>query len=58
MGLNDENRKSVPIWQFNVARGGCGEYGIVTRNSLHAWSVSEYRTIILDQCHSNHLPTT
>lgn len=29
MGLNDENRKSVPIWQFNVARGGCGEYGIL-----------------------------
>ena len=37
MGLNDEigNPFLGGVWQFNVARGGCGEYGMVARNNLH-----------------------
>lgn len=53
MGLNDEigNPFLGGVWQFNVARGGCGEYGMVARNNLHTWSMSMHRsgTAILDQ---------
>lgn len=37
MGLNDEigNPFLGGVWQFNVARSGCGEYGVVTRNNSH-----------------------
>lgn len=54
MGLNDEigNPFLGGVWQFNVARSGCGEYGMVARNHLHTWFMSEHKrsgTIILDQ---------
>ena len=44
MGLNDEigNPFLGGVWQFNVARGGCGEYGRVARNNLHTWFMSEH----------------
>lgn len=37
MGLNDEigNPFLGGVWQFNVARGGCGEYGMVARDGAH-----------------------
>lgn len=54
MGLNDEigNPFLGGVWQFNVARSGCGEYGTGARNNLHTWFRSEHRrsrTVILDQ---------
>lgn len=37
MALNDEigNPFLGGVWQFNVARGGCGEYWTVERTCLH-----------------------
>lgn len=53
MGLNDEigNPFLGGVWQFSVARGGCGEYGIVAKTNLHTWFVSEprRRAVILNQ---------
>lgn len=54
MGLNDEigNPFLGGVWQFSVARGGCGEYGTVARDNLHTWFMSEHsgsRTIIRGQ---------
>lgn len=54
MGLNDEigNPFLGGVWQFNVARSGCGEYGTGARNNLHTWFRSEHRrsrTVILDR---------
>ena len=47
MGLNDEigNPFLGGVWQFSVARGGCGECGMVERTCLHAWFMSEHRRI-------------
>lgn len=53
MGLNDEigNPFLGGVWQFNVARDGCGEYRIVAKGNLHTWFMTEHRgrAVILDQ---------
>lgn len=54
MGINDETGNPFlgGVWQFNVARGGCGDYGMGARNNLHTWFMSEHRrsgTVVLDQ---------
>ena len=62
MDLSDKTENPFPGggWQFAVARGGCGEFEMVTRHCWATWSMSERRrgrTAILGQFPFMSLPT-